>query len=207
MNTKPYRPYGGRRKRPWLRALLVLLLAGVLIFAALLGQVVSSAHDQIVGQPGAMVILGAQLQPQGPSLFLQRRLERALTYLEDHPDTLVVVSGGQGPDEPDTEANGMERFLRAGGFAGTILKEDRSHNTFQNLTNSKRTLEEAGYDLTGGVVIVSNDFHLARARMLAGRVGFQNISTLAAASDHLGYKVYNFLREPVGLVKSFVLDR
>lgn len=207
MNTKPYRPYGGRKRRPWLRVLVALLLVGALAFAALEAAVIFHARDDIQGEPGAMVILGAQLQPQGPSLFLQRRLERALTYLEDHPDTLVVVSGGQGPDEPDTEANGMERFLRAGGFAGTILKEDRSHNTFQNLTNSKRTLEEAGYDLTGGVVIVSNDFHLARARMLAGRVGFENVSTLAAASDHLGYKVYNFLREPVGLVKSFVLDR
>lgn len=207
MNTKPYKPYGGRKKHPWLRALLALVLLGAVAFAALLGQVISSAHDQIVGSSGAMVILGAQLQPQGPSLFLQRRLERALAYLEDHPDTLVVVSGGQGPDEPDTEANGMERFLRDHGFEGTILQEDRSHNTFQNLTNSKRTLEAAGYDLTGGVVIVSNDFHLARARMLAGRVGFENISTLAASSDHFGYKVYNFLREPIGLVKSFVLDR
>lgn len=207
MNTKPYKPYEGRRRRPWLKVLLALILVGVLAFSVLEGIVIFHARDDLHGRPGAMVILGAQLQEQGPSLFLQRRLERALTYLEDHPDTLVVVSGGQGPDEPDTEANGMESFLRAGGFAGTILKEDRSHNTFQNLTNSKKTLEEAGYDLTGGVVVVSNDFHLARAGMLARRVGFENISTLAAPSDHLFHKVYNFLREPVGLVKSFILDR
>lgn len=206
MNTKPYKPYGGRKKRLWLRVLLGLLLAGVLVFAALLGQVVSSAHDLVVGQPGAMVILGAQLREDGPSLFLQRRLERALDYLEDHPDTLVVVSGGQGDNEPDTEANGMEKFLRQKGFHGTVLQEDRSRNTFQNLTNSKQVLEEAGYDLTKGVVIVSNDFHLARARMLAGRVGFQDISTLAAPSDHAGYKLYNFIREPFGLVKSALLD-
>lgn len=206
MNTKPYKPYGGRKKRLWLRVLLGLLLVGVLVFAALLGQVVSSAHDLVVGQPGAMVILGAQLREDGPSLFLQRRLERALDYLEDHPDTLVVVSGGQGDNEPDTEANGMEKFLRQKGFQGTVLQEDRSRNTFQNLTNSKQVLEEAGYDLTKGVVIVSNDFHLARARMLAGRVGFQDISTLAAPSDHAGYKLYNFIREPFGLVKSALLD-
>ena len=207
MNTKPYKPYGGRRRHPWLRALLALILAGALVFALLLGLVIANAHDHMVGQPGAMVILGAQLKEEGPSLFLQRRLERALAYLEDHPDTLVVVSGGQGPDEPDTEANGMEQFLRGHGFAGTILQEDRSHNTFQNLVGSKKTLEEAGYDLSGGVVIVSNDFHLARAKMLAERIGFSNVSTLAASSDHLGYKLYNFIREPVGLVKSFVLDR
>lgn len=208
MNTKPYRPYSGKKGWPiWLKLICILLVLAIVCYLALEAVVLFNAHSDVDGQPGAMVILGAQLKSDGPSLFLQRRLEAALAYLEDHPDVLVVVSGGQGSNEPDTEANGMERFLRAGGFAGTILKEDRSHNTFQNLTNSKRTLEEAGYDLTGGVVVVSNDFHLARAKLLAERVGFSNVSTLAAPSDHLLHKVYNYLREPVGLVKSFVLDR
>lgn len=206
MNTKPYKPYEGRRKHIWLRLLLTLVALGLAVFLALEIVVLCHAHDDVEGQPGAMVVLGAQLKSDGPSLFLQRRLERALDYLEDHPDTLVVVSGGQGDNEPDTEANGMEKFLRQKGFQGTVLQEDRSRNTFQNLTNSKQVLEEAGYDLTKGVVIVSNDFHLARARMLAGRVGFQDISTLAAPSDHAGYKLYNFIREPFGLVKSALLD-
>lgn len=207
MNTKPYKPYGGRKKHIWLRLLLALIALGLAVFIALEAVVLCHAHDDVDGQPGAMIVLGAQLKDTGPSLFLQRRLEAALRYLDDHPDTLVVVSGGQGPDEPDTEANGMEAFLREKGFEGTILKEDRSHNTWQNLQNSRDVLVQAGYDLNGGVIVVSNDFHLARAKMLAGRAGFVEVSALAADSDHMGYKLYNYLREPVGLVKSFVLDR
>lgn len=205
MNTKPYQPYGGRKKHPFLRLLLALVLLGLGLFLTLEAVVVTHARDDVRGQPRAMVILGAQLKSDGPSLFLQRRLETALTYLEDHPDTLVVVSGGQGPDEPDTEANGMEEFLRAHGFEGTILKEDKSHNTKANLKNSKAVLAGAGYDVKDGVILVSNDFHLARAKLLGQRFGY-NVSVLAAPSDHMGHKVYNFIREPVGLVKSTLLD-
>lgn len=192
-------------KRKLIRALAALVALGLAVFLILEGAVLFYARDRVWGEPGAMVILGAQLQPQGPSLFLRRRLEKALDYLEDHPDTLVVVSGGQGPDEPDTEANGMEQFLREKGFAGAVLKEDRSHNTRENLKNSKALLAQAGYDVEDGVVLVSNDFHLARVRLLASRFGYR-AETLAAPSDHWGFKLYNFLREPVGLVKSALLD-
>lgn len=205
MNTKPYKPYEGRRKHIWLRLLLTLVALGLAVFLALEIVVLCHAHDDVEGQPGAMVVLGAQLKSDGPSLFLQRRLERALAYLDDHPNTLVVVSGGQGPDEPDTEANGMEKFLRDKGFEGTILKEDRSHNTKENLQNSRKVLEDAGYDIQDGVILVSNDFHMARAKLLGNRFGYR-VSLLAAPSDHMGYKLYNFFREPVGLVKSALLD-
>lgn len=205
MNTKPYRPYVGTKKRLWLRLLLALIALGLAVFLALEAVVIFCARDDVQSEPGAMVILGAQLKNDGPSLFLRRRLERALSYLETHPDVTVVVSGGQGPDEPDTEANGMEAFLRDGGFAGTILKEDKSHNTKENLKNSRDVLAQAGYDVKDGVILVSNDFHLARSKLLGSRFGYA-VSVLAAPSDHLGYKLYNFAREPVGLVKSALLD-
>lgn len=205
MNTKPYRPYSGPKKRLWRRVLLALLALGLAGFLALEAAVLFCSGGHIDGQPGAMVILGAQLQEAGPSLFLQRRLEAGLDYLADHPDTIVVVSGGQGKDEPDSEANGMDAFLRAHGFEGIILKEDASHNTKENLKNSKEVLSQAGYDIGDGVILVSNDFHLARARLLGWRFGYR-VSTLAGRSDHLGHKIYNFIREPIGLVKSTVLD-
>lgn len=206
MNTKPYRPYSGKRGWPlWLKLICLLLALGLVCYLALETVVLWSAHSDVSDQPGAMVILGAQLKDDGPSLFLQRRLETALEYLADHPDTLVVVSGGQGPDEPGTEASGMEAFLRSHGFAGTVWKEEQSHNTKENLKNSKTLLAQRGYDVSDGVILVSNDFHLARCRLLGSRFGYK-VSTLAADSDHLWHKLYNFLREPVGLVKSFTLD-
>ena len=192
-------------KKRILRCCAVCLTAGLVVFLLLEAVVIFHARDNVKGEPGAMVILGAQLKASGPSLFLQRRLEKALDYLEDHPDVIVVVSGGQGSDEPESEAVGMEKFLRDHGFAGTILKEDQSHNTKNNLKFSKALLAQNGIDVADGVILVSNDFHLARVKLLAGRFGYK-ASVLAAPSDHFGHKLYNYLREPVGLVKSCLLD-
>ena len=200
--------YKGKRLNPIVKVLLSLVLLGALVFGALLGQVLSGAHDDVSGSPQVMIILGCQLHDWGPSIMLQDRLDKALEYLEDHPDMTVVVSGGQGENEPATEAQGMADYLADHGFAReNIILETQSHNTHQNLTYSARHLEEAGVDIKSGVMIVSNGFHLTRARMLAGRAGFENISTLAAPSSHVPSRLKMYIREPLALVKSFLLDR
>lgn len=199
--------YKGRKFPLWMRALAGLVLAGVLCFALLFGVVMSGAQDHIIGEPQIMVVLGCQVKPWGPSVLLQDRLDRALEYWKEHPETVVVVSGAQGPDEPSTEARAMADYLMEKGVPEeNILLEEDSHNTIQNLMYSKQLLEGQGYDISGGVAVVSNGFHLTRIRMLAGRAGYENVSTLAAPSSHLPSRLKMYIREPIAVVKSFVLD-
>ena len=156
-----------------------------------------------------MIVLGCQVKSYGPSQTLQDRLDTALDYLEDHPDMTVVVSGGQGPDEPTTEAQAMYDYLVEHGVdSGQILQEGESHNTAQNLRYTMQLLSEEGYDTTQEMLVVSSDFHLARVRMLWGRVwgSDENLSTLAAPVTHTPTAIQMFFREPLALVKSFVLD-
>ena len=200
--------YKGKRAPLWLKVLLALVLAGALSFSALLGAVLAGAHDQLLGEPRVMIVLGCQVREDGPSVLLRDRLDEALAYWEDHEDTLIVVSGGQGSNEPTTEARAMADYLEERGVEeDQILLEDWSHNTAQNLRYSRALLEEAGEDLSGGVIVVSNGFHLTRARMLAQRAGFDQVSTLAAPTSHLPSRLQMYIREPLALVKSFLLDR
>ena len=200
--------YKGKRAPLWLKVLLALVLAGALSFSALLGAVLAGAHDHLLGDPRVMIVLGCQVREDGPSVLLRDRLDEALAYWEDHEDTLIVVSGGQGSNEPTTEARAMADYLEERGVEeDQILLEDRSHNTAQNLRYSRALLEEAGEDLSGGVIVVSNGFHLTRARMLAQRAGFDQVSTLAAPTSHLPSRLQMYIREPLALVKSFLLDR
>lgn len=200
--------YKGRRRPGPFQVFLALVAAGCLCFAALLALVLSGAEDDVQGEPKVMVILGCQLRDDGPSVMLRDRLDKALEYLAGHPDMTVVVSGGQGPGEPTSEARGMADYLEGNGFSReNILLEEQSHNTYQNLTCSAQVLEEAGIDTADGVLLVSNGFHLTRARMLARRAGFENVSTLAAPSSHTPTRLKMYVREPIALVKSFVLDR
>ena len=198
------------KQKLWFRVLLAVLIAGVLAFGGLLGAVLWGSYDHVQGDPQIMVILGCQVKPWGPSVLLQDRLDKALSYLEDHPDLTVVVSGGQGPDEHISEAQCMYDYLTAHGVDGEqILLEDQSHNTVQNLRYTVDLLTEAGYDTTADMVVVSNGFHLTRVRMLWNRVcgGDYNLSTLAAPSSHLPSRLKMYLREPLALVKSFLFDR
>ena len=205
-----YHPYEGKRKPLWLKMLLGLILAGVLAFGALFGAVLYGSYDHVQGDPQVMVILGCQVKPWGPSILLQDRLDKALDYLEDHPNLTIVVSGGQGPDEHISEAQCMYDYLTEHGVDGDqILMEDQSHNTVENLRYTVDLLAEEGYDPTADVVVVSNGFHLTRVRMLWSRVcgGDYNLSTLAAPSSHVPSRLKMYIREPLALVKSFVFDR
>ncbi|MGE4277838.1 MAG: YdcF family protein [Lawsonibacter sp.] len=203
--------YKGKKHFSWIKMILGLLLAGILVFSALLGAVISGGHDCISGNPQIMVILGCQVKPWGPSILLQDRLDKALEYLEDHTDLTVVVSGGQGPDEPTTEAQAMYDYLVANGVEKErIVKEEASHNTWQNLNETFALLKQDGYgDQMGQILVVSNEFHLTRVRMLFSRVweGTDTLSTLAAPTSHMPSRLKMYVREPVALVKSFVFDR
>lgn len=202
--------YKGKKRNRWIKALIALVLVGIAAFSALLGAVLYGSYDHVQGEPQIMVILGCQVKSWGPSILLQDRLDKALDYLAGYPDMTVVVSGGQGPDEHITEARAMYEYLVSNGVDGEqILLEEESHNTVQNLTYSMELLEKEGYDLTADVVVVSNGFHLTRVRMLWERIwgSDDNLSTLAAPSSHAPSRLKMYIREPLALVKSFILDR
>ena len=168
------------------------------------------AYDHVSGDPQVMIILGCRVMPGGePSILLQDRLDTALDYLDDHPDITVVVSGGQGSNEPTSEAACMADYLEEHGVdADQILLEDESSNTKENLIYSRELLEEQGVDVgEEGVLVVSNGFHLTRSRMLAERFGYGHVSTLAAPTSHVPSRIQMYIREPLALVKSFFLDK
>lgn len=194
---------------------MVAAVAGVfltcmVLFGVLLLIVLANDRDQLRGAPGIVVILGCKVKPWGPSVLLRNRLETALSYIDRHPEVVVVASGGQGSDEHVSEAQAMRDYLADRGVpAGSILLEARSTSTLENLLYSKDVLQKAGYDFESGVLIVSNGFHLARVRMLWGRVCKESgpLSTLAAPSSRELARVKMYIREPIALAKSFVFDR
>ena len=197
-------------RKKWIKGLLALVLTGALVFGVLLGAVLYGSYDHIQGEPETMLILGCQVHPWGPSILLQDRLDEALTYLEEHPDMTVIVSGGQGLDEHTSEAACMRDYLvQAGLDEEQILVEDRSHNTWQNMICSAQLMEEQDLDMEQGVLIVSNGFHLTRARMLWDRATGEGdvVSTLAAPSSHVPSRLWMYIREPLALAKSFIFDR
>lgn len=215
--------YGGKgRGRAAGKVILALLVLGVLAFAALEAYIGFHSRTSVTGEPQTMVIFGCKAEAWGPSILLQDRLDAALSYLEDHPDMKIVVTGGKGDDEHQSEAQCMYDYLTAHGVNGeNIYMEDQSRNTWQNVNYTLDLMGEVGMTVHlatgevegmapgGDVLLVSSGFHLSRIQMLWVRAGgrAENVSTLAAPVSHKPSAVQMFFREPLALVKSFVFDR
>ena len=90
-----------------------------------------------------------------------------------------------------------------------IILEDRSSNTWENIQYTLDLFQSGAVEPTGKILAVSNGFHLSRIRMLWGREweGTYTLSTLAAPSSHLPSRLSMYLREPLALAKSWLLDR
>ena len=114
-----------------------LLAIGVVVFVIIEIPIVKAARTDAPADCGYIVVLGAGLHGDVPSLSLRNRLDAALAWLEAHPDCVAVVSGGQGPGETMTEGEAMQIWLEAKGVdPSRIIVEDRATSTMENLEYS-----------------------------------------------------------------------
>ena len=132
---------------PAARVLALGMLALLAAYALTCLGVMGFARRTRRNAPGDLaflVVLGAQVNPSGePSRALRYRLEAARAYLQAHPRARTVVSGGQGPNEPCTEARAMAVWLcRHGVEPRRVLQEDRSTTTAENLVFSRQVIAE-----------------------------------------------------------------
>lgn len=126
-----------------------------------------------------LIILGAQVRGTKISNSLKRRLDAGIEYLEEYPETIVIVSGGQGKGEAISEAEAMEAYLVKHKIAlKQILREDISTSTWENLKYSRQLMQ----DTSASVAIVTNNFHLYRAMKMAKTIGFPYVFGIAATA-------------------------
>lgn len=152
----------------------------------------------------AVIILGARVEGNKPSLSLKYRLDKALEYLSKHPDTLVIVTGAQGEDEEIPESIVMRDYLIDKGYdKERIFTEEVSTSTYENLKEAKKLLDRELGEYKA--LIISQDYHLFRARMLAERVGME-VSTLEAKTPRESF-LMSRLREFLAVIKSYLIDR
>ncbi len=133
---------------------------------------------------------------------LQYRLDTAIGYLKENPETICIVSGGQGYNEPMTEAEGMARYLEQNGIAAEkefcwkISRKQRK----QNMEFSRKLIPEGA-----SLGVVTNNFHLYRAMQIAKRQGLVQAVGIAAPSSGK-YLANNIFGEFFGWLKMVPLD-
>lgn len=178
--------YAGAHPGTWVRwavgAAFVLAAAGIVTCGYIGAHIVGGMTAKPEKELDYVIVLGAQVRGSVPSRALRKRLDRAVQYAQENPDTLFFLSGGQGSGEDISEAEAMRRYLtEAGVDEARLICEARSTSTWENLLFCSELADIK--DCRVGVL--SNDFHVYRASRLAARQGYRHISCIPAPSDPL----------------------
>ena len=188
-----------RDARTLKRIVTVILCIGLLVVGVTECVIIKASFGDPKEHCDYMVVLGAKVRTEGPSVSLMDRIRAAKTYLDSHPDVIAVVSGGQGTDEPMTEARCMyEELVELGVDPQRIWIEDQATSTWENLNFSLNLIEEKTGTRPGKIGILSSEYHLYRASLFADACGVESVG-IPAATSRLSQKVNHFMREVAGV--------
>lgn len=182
-------------------AILIIILMVLTFFCFIEGLIISQMGSHGEARLDYIIVLGAKVnRNEVPSKPLYWRIDAAEEYLNENPDTIAILSGGQGADEPISEAQCMFNELTKRGIAPErLILEDKSRDTNQNIRNS---LDLMPSDASFGVV--TNNFHVYRAVRISEKISCKKVSGIASQyKDAL--LVHYMAREAVGIFTD-VLD-
>ena len=181
------------------------LAIGLLVVGITEGFIIKASFGDPKEQVQYMVVLGAKVRQNGPSVSLWDRIHAAADYLETHLDTIAIVSGGQGPDEPMTEAQAMYDGLMGLGIdPERIWMEDKATSTWENLNFALDLIEEKTGERPTKLGILSSEYHLFRAKLFAKECGVEPVG-IPARTSRLSQKVNHFMREVAGVWHYLIL--
>lgn len=193
-------------KNKIIKSVIVTIIVFLFSFVAVESLILSEKNKTYKGEVDYVIVLGARLYGDIPSPTLRYRLDSALDYLSKHKDSQVIVSGGQGADETTSEAVAMKTYLKNKNIKpDRIIAEDQSFSTFENLKYSIDIIKDLENRDDIKIMIVSSDYHLFRAKMIAKQFNLTAYTKGAQTPPSVVYKAY--IREYFAVIKSFIFDR
>ena len=172
--------------------LRVVVTAFVCLVFVLNGMVIGGSLINTSAPAEYAVVLGKALENGRPTRELIRRLETAKKYLETYPDSTLILAGGNSDLSGVTEAETMRNILLDWEVPDNkIILEDKSDSTKRNMYNVL-LLIGSGKD----IVLISSDYHMNRAVMMAEKFGFKDVKRLPAPSGFFTYGA-NMLSEDI----------
>jgi len=183
--------------------IIISSLVGIILFLTIsLSTMMYQAATNNFENGSTLVVLGCGVADDGqPSLMLSERLIAAYNYLIDHPESVAILSGGQGNDEIISEAQCMYDYLITQGIANKRLyMEDEATSTRENLLFSKQIIDDNNLDQN--IIIVTNEFHQYRAKLVAGSLDL-SVSAASAKTAWWLFPTY-YVRELYGILYQLV---
>jgi uncharacterized SAM-binding protein YcdF (DUF218 family) len=128
-------------------------------------------HAQANGTENVYIVFGAKVKKDGPAKTLASRLDAAVDAMIKDSGAVCIVSGGQGPDEPCTEASAMRDYMVERGISSDrIFLEEKASNTRENIMYSTELIGRLGFG-ERQIICISSDTHIPRIRLMCARTG------------------------------------
>ena len=187
------------------KKIVSVLLALCLVFFCIVEiPIIKNAGGDEGFEAKYIIVLGAAVHGDTPSLSLMERMESARDYLYAHPDAVAILSGGQGADENVSEAEAMFVWLCSQGIDSTrLIMETASASTKENLANSFELIQSRGDDPDGVTAIVTSEYHIYRAKLIGRELGVE-LGAVPAHTSYLSVRVNYFIREAFGVTYQWV---
>ena len=174
-----------------------VLITAVYFFVSLL-QVWNTGRSADRQPVGAIVVLGAAQYDGRPSPQLQARLDHALELWNLNLASYIVVTGGKQEGDRFTEAETARKFFESSGVASDLIFEENSGTT--TYVSLLAVSKVASQKKSARVLIVSDPFHLLRAKLIASEVGLDATSSSTRSSVIQGGDAFKLnLQEAAGV--------
>ena len=187
------------------RIFTVILIIGLIVVGVTEALIIKASFGNPDEPVDYLLVLGAKVNPNGPSVSLWDRINGAYLYLEEHPDVIAVLSGGQGSDEPITEAECMYRELALLGIDPKRLwREENSTSTWENLSFSLDLIEAKTGQRPTKLGVLSSEYHLFRTGLQAKEFGVEFVG-IPARTSRASQAINHFMREVAGVWHYLIL--
>ncbi len=180
--------------------LLFALSLGIYLFLAI--YIAIDVNHDTKSRSDVILVLGAKSY-HGSSYnpCLVSRVEHAVDLYKARYAPKILVSGGFDREDHVSEAETMKKIaVKLGASPNDILLETLSSSTYENLLFSQKKLKSSGLN---SIIIVTEPFHIARASLVADKLGIKyTISPASTSPCWLPWKYFSsyFLKEPLAIM-------
>ena len=151
------------------RILLWLMLAVLVAYGGLCARVLYEGRLQTPQKADAIIVLGAAAYYHKPSPVFEERIRHAVSLYKQGKAKKIIFTGGTPKEGFLTEAEvGAKWAIKNGVRESDILLESNSRNTLDNLKNSAKI---ATKEKLHSFIVVSDPYHIARAKLMAQDLG------------------------------------
>lgn len=154
----------------WVAKVLFLCIAVALVGSQVM--ILSAMQETALPDTDYAVVFGARIIGRSPSAMLQKRIEAAVQFAKDHPQTTLIACGGFPEGNEYSEAQVIYDYLVYYGVEpGRILLDEASYDTSQSAQNVDAIIRQRGG--AKSVTVISSDYHIFRCKRLFENMGYE----------------------------------